>query len=857
MSFDRLAGPAFAAYHAHSERGDFSAMVAFPLALGSDSGAAHVLEHMICLTPGGDGKTLLGLQRDYPDLYVNAITEVDYVCFHLTCTRQDSFTAGLAALLEATLARELDEAVFVSESCNIRTAADGTPALGGVVYHEMSQVYYSLRRQLASATTNQCFDGAARAYEPGGTPDNIRKLRFCDVQHLAARALIPTNAIVLTSGPQPPAYPVIRPRAAPGTGTPRRTESRFRTAHRHHYIPSDGSDRPVYRRYLIELGHVADAAAAELAWVVTTALPYFTPILSHVGEKRAAAYEPDLSGVTEFGLVSYFVLTYRQAPGGAGLDDLLRSVLPTHFAQLVGTLNFAFFRARKELAEREREALAYGRNIAPAFRQLHALIGATSAGPADPARTAQGADLAGIVAHWLRTRPLREACIEPTRFDLAAVRQRDARWLRRMAGAARYRPAGPAVVPAAPVEASDEIAALVPVANAPAAVATNGITYWHGLYNVMDLSPAQLLALPAALQQLEAAAADILPAPLETYLFAHAVPGGRSVLAFALKLKLLSSEAGNVDVAALVRRIVTAAQDTPAAVAGTHGQYELNDALTYCSTLASHAARTASAWSAPARAVAASVSPAGDLLPRLPQLPQCWFRIADGTSLQGELLERAYALDGWAAPAPAVAGQHAPPAPRLVLERPGQQGILVAKLALPRDGVAMHAALAICAEVLNRHHIRPALRDRIGAYGAGAGIDWALDEMFLFAYRCPALVEATALVMPAQLATHYASTDAAMFERARRSVLARFASPASPLNRLVTQLYDVVTHKSRKVDELNHALSNLTFADGIALAQQYLADAVPALLVMTGDPATVQALALAHGYVRVGEGAGR
>jgi hypothetical protein len=59
------------------------------------------------------------------------------------------------------------------------------------------------------------------------------------------------------------------------------------------------------------------------------------------------------------------------------------------------------------------------------------------------------------------------------------------------------------------------------------------------------------------------------------------------------------------------------------------------------------------------------------------------------------------------------------------------------------------------------------------------------------------------------------------------------------------------------VDELNHALSNLTFADGIALAQQYLADAVPALLVMTGDPATVQALALAHGYVRVGEGAGR
>lgn len=855
MVFERLHGPPFAAYHARSGAGDFSALVAFPLDLASDSGAAHVLEHMISLTPGRDGRNLLGLQRVYPDLYVNAITEVAYVCFHLTCTCQASFDAGLAALLDATLARELDEQVFVNESCNIRTAADGSHALGGVVYHEMSQVYYSLRRQLASATTNQCFDGAARAYEPGGTPANIRKLRFRDVQHLAASTLTPRNAIVVTTGPQPPIYPAIRPRTGDERSTALRAPSRFRTAHRYHYIAPDGTDRPVYRRYLLEIGHVADAAAAELAWVVTTALPYFTPILAHVGEKRASVYEPDLSGVAEFGLVSYLVLTYRQGTGAPSLGDLLRSVLPTHLAQLVGTLNFAFFRERKELAEREREALAYGRNIAPAFRQLHALIGASMAGAPRAALPGSGAALADAVAEWLRAGPLREACIEPARFDLAAVRRRDARWLRRMAGAARYRPRE-AVVPG--VAANDEIAVRLPAAEMPATVTSNGITYWHGIYNVLGLSTGQLQALPEALQRLQAAAAEILPAPLETYLFAHTVQGGRCVLAFALKIKILSSHEEAFDVADVVRRVAVAAVGLPRAPSGTHVQYELDDALAYCSTRASHAGRVASAWSAPARAAAADADPGGDLVPRLLDLPHCWFRIADGTSVQGELLDRACALDGWAGPPPAPAvRQEATLPPRLVLERAGQHGILVAKLALPCAGAAMQAALAICAEVLNRHHIRPAIRDGIGAYGAGAGIDWALDEMFLFAYRCPALAETAALMMPGQLAERYAETDAAMFERARHSVLARFASPANALNRVVTQLYDVVTRKSRKVDELNHALSNLTFADGMALAQQYLCDAVPALLAMTGDPATARELALSHNFTRVHAGAGR
>lgn len=818
----------------------YSAVVYFPLQLDDDSGVAHVLEHMVGMTRTAHGSSFYALPQQFPELKVNAITDAEHLAFYFTCRTRASFEHALATLLDAALVQELDAALFRQECFHWQ----GDSA-GGVVYNEMKGVYYTRSRQLAKATSNLLFPGQPLAYEPGGDPECVRRLRLPQLAAFRRRFLRPENCIVVTRGPDAcralPALPAgASPQAEPAT-------RRLRSREGQHYIAGSDAAAPTYRRLLFPLGHLSDTRIRCLSWAVEIVYEQFLPLFQAVCARHAAPLAAQFSGVQAIGPQLYLALTLESAAS----DD---SALPGRLAALVRQVFGAQAQAldiNQALEAKEmdlREVMSSNNSHTPT--DLLQFIRFERDGRA-PAFDSLEQDLAHCLERYADRATLFGELSElfqdndPHVLELApAGRRRQDIEAHERRLAARLVRAGAAAASATPARSGPGAA--------PLPIVTNGVTYCHQLYNLTSLAGTELRYVPLLLRCLEARATELgLPA-FSGFLFAYAVGNDQHILVAACKARRLARRRWQAD---------DFAQALGQVLLSLSGSLTLDDALVHalkaqllqsplalglqqCSASAAAAAAASRLWSgAPqlafldhvlqvpaerANHVAALRQLAGQLI----KLPQLVFAIDDQAG-QEQLragMQAAMHRQDWLAGASRQALAPAP-APLQLVSGSGYEPVIIMKMALDPGRLAQYAAVCALADAINERYLAPILRDRDGAYGAYMAVDLAQDQLYIVVHRTPAILTQLAALQPGALQACLAQVSAADFERYRKNCLHRLAGNDCALNLAILSLYNLATLAQDKLDRLRLQLAGLDCQQALASAASYLLQACASYFV--------------------------
>lgn len=180
---------------------EYSALVAFSTPPTNDGGLPHITEHAVLC-----GSRHYPLPAPFEELaqtslrtYLNAGTYNTFTVFPLASRSREDYFNILAVYLDAVFYPLLldDPRVFAQEAWHLHLdTPDAVPDRRGVVLNEMRGVFSEPARLARFALKRALFAGGSLAFEAGGHPDAIVRLRHDDLVAFHRRHYHPGNARV-------------------------------------------------------------------------------------------------------------------------------------------------------------------------------------------------------------------------------------------------------------------------------------------------------------------------------------------------------------------------------------------------------------------------------------------------------------------------------------------------------------------------------------------------------------------------------------------------------------------------------------------------------------------------------------
>jgi hypothetical protein len=847
----------------------YSAVLLFPIETRGDCGVAHVLEHVLSVSPDAQGRSMRTLASDFPDLSLNALTECDRLVFYATCVTAASFHAAVEWMLNLPQVAITPE--FVEQEC-FRVVAqprsDGAVA-SGVVYNEMKSSFYTERRQVGLATSERLGQGSY-AHEPGGDPELLRHVTAARLRAFAAEFVTRQNAWLLVQGDDAALAGVDRLVAAlprrPADPRPPAAAQRRRREPGTHLFP--GNEGLHYQRYGWQLGNALDARSACLAWAVEGGLKAFVPVFAQVAGRLGGEYVPALSGLSRVGTDQTLWLTFKSTDAEIDHRPLLRPVMQKYLVDYLAATPMRAELAAGELHVRERY-LAFERSTPagllmlcdyllhdrlPEFNRLLVDLAQARQALSDPAALAVAAAgaLAGDVVRVV---------VAPARRAFADVAARERRLIERLSRRAAARPRPPVARRDIRLPATPRTARLMPPERAHTRLTTHGVAYLHRVFNVSAVEAELLPLLLLAFQVIENAA-DVPPQlSLQCSPFSQWSGPDATGLFLSIRMKWLrnpSPEPWERDPEALLtqtlEKIARDAALTPMHVGRLRAAIcdnALGVLLAQAGSDLSEAARITALWSGFAQvellsgpAVEAGLASLSGcvsrLLAQILASPSVSFLLGDGTDGPETLhrLRAETALPRWRvrrtlAKAPARRGEAA-----AVAGAPGMPSVIVK---YPTDALGCEelAALCLIAEALDTACMTPLFRDDLGAYGSFFGRDATVNQFFFGVYQTPSVercVEQLSRFGAAAAGLDLSTLDE---QALRLKALMRFGLGESALNRLVLEAYDLCLGRSERELAIAAQVRQMPLARAQAIAAAFFASVPPVVSLACDSPASL------------------
>jgi hypothetical protein len=852
---------------AAGEAHQYSAVMLFPIETRCDTGVAHVLEHVLSVSPDAQGRSMRTLGSEFPDLSLNALTECDRLVFYATCVSEASFHAAVEWLLNLPQVPIAPE--FVEQECFRLVAQPQAGAVAsGVVYNEMKSIFYTERRQVGLATSERTGRGSHR-HEPGGDPELLRHITAEQVREFAGAFITQQNAWLLVQGDDAALAGVDRlvaalPRLAGGPCPPA-TAYRGRREAGTHLFP--GNEGLHYHRYGWQLGNALDARAACLAWAVEGALKAFVPVFAQVGERLGGDYVPGLSGVSRAGADQTLWLTFKS--NGAEIDHrpLLRPVMQKYLVDYLAATPMRAELAAGELNVRERY-LAFERSTPAgllmlcdyllhdslsAFNRLLDELALARRALGDPAALAAAASLAlaGDVA---------SVVVAPARRPFADVAAREKRLIERLSRRAAVSPrvSSPLRDTRLPAPRRAAQPRPTPPERAHARLRTHGVAYLHRVFNVSAVEAELLPLLLLAFQVIENAAGVPPQLSLQCSPFSQWSGPDATGLFLSIRMKWLRNptpEPWELDPEALLtqtlEKITRDAALTPTHVDRLKAvicDNALGVLLAQAGSELSEAARITALWSGFAQVELLS-GPVTDadfaglchgvsrLLERILASPSVTFLLGDDTDghatlhrLRAETAQPRWRIRRTLTQAPLRRDEAA-----AVAGAPGMPSVIV-KYPTDALGSVELAALCLMAEALDTACMTPMFRDALGAYGSFFGRDATVNQFFFGVYQTPSVERC--LEQLSRFGEAAAGLDLpALDEQALRlKALMRFGLGESALNRLVLEAYDLCLGRSERELAIAAEIRQMPLARAQSIAAAFFASATPVISLACDSP---------------------
>ncbi|WP_457389866.1 hypothetical protein [Roseateles sp. P5_E1] len=851
------------------EAHQYSAVMLFPIETRCDSGVAHVLEHVLSVSPDSRGRSMRALGSDFPDLSLNALTECDRLVFYATCVTEASLHAAvdwLVSLPQVPITQE-----FVEQECFrlvARERSDG-PMASGVVYNEMKSTFYTERRQIGLATSEQVANGS-HGHEPGGDPELLRHVTVEHVRAFAAEFVTHDNACLLIQaddaalagvdrliaalpkrplGPRPPAA-ARRTRRDPGT----------------HLFP--GNEGLHYHRYSWQLGNALDAKAACLAWAVDGALKAFAPVFAQVAERLGGEYLPDLSGVARVGADQTLWLTFKSTCVGVDHRPLLRPVMQKYLVDYLATTPMRSELAAGELNVRE-HYLAFERSTPagllmlcdyllyadlPKFNRLLDELALARQALSDPVALAAEASAALACE-------IGNVVVAPARRPFADVAARERRVVERLSRRATAWNRGPSSRPdtRAPTPRRAAQSRSAPPERAHAKLTTHGVAYLHRVFNISTADVELLPLLLLAFQVIENAAQTPPQVSLQCSPFSQWSGPDATGLFLSIRMKWLRSpvpepweldpEALLTDTLEKIARHVALTQTHVLRLRAAICENALGVLLAQAGSHLSEAARITALWSgfpqvellsshATHTDIAGLSSGVSRLLAQILASPSVSFLLGDGTDgpetlhrLRVETAQPRWRVRRTLTKAPVRQCNEA----AAVAGAPGMPSVIVK---YPTDALGSEelAALCLMAEALDATCMTPVFRDDLGAYGSFFGRDATVNQLFFGVYQAPSIDRCVEQL--SRFGEAAAGLDLSLLDHQtlRIKALMRFGLGESALNRLVLEAYDLCLGRSERELAIAAQIRLMPLERAQAIAAVFFASATPVISLACDSP---------------------
>lgn len=824
---------------------------------------------MICLTKTSNGYSFHDLEKSYPDIKVNAITEVDYIAFYFTCSEQESFSIALDTIFRATLVENIDQSLFPQESFNLQkldSQFGKDSAFGGVVFNEMKGVYFERSRQIASATTNIFFGNSPLAYEPGGNPESIRKLRVSDVLAFSNQFITAENCFLLTESlsgfdeihclsveKTRPAYPI--------EGVAFR-QSRFETVYKNFYVPDDAYDRKVYKRYILPIGAQTDSREHFISWLVEIIFNEFRSLFHAVAEQFSSEFIGTLSGIKSYGTKTYLIITIAQDGDGKSLLGEFSAILKHIFSSNANAND-----ATSRLEEREIEfrELVGSYNIhTPAKLFLFIKYILDNCEPRFPLLLKDMEHellclrdrdyLSSRLSELTSREVLCEICIRPAPRSRLDVKTSESKLARRMASQNLW------VFEAQTQESTKSMERSVTtstfarrdfssVQNSP--IVTNGISYFHHLVNISDLNEDDLVYVPLLLDIVERYSAEKALIEFGTFTFSHTLRSNRCVLMISFKTKMLARRTEDLtfyvsEIERLMIEIANSLVLCDEDLLGLRKQLTssvVTLALSQCSPSDATAHRTACSWSgisqietldnmlSNTRERAVHEENLKRLLRKIPKLQAVSFLLSDGSQLQTvkQKVKSIVNSTNWKIRIDEGSRSGIAPKamPNFLISSAASDTVIVMKMAINSIDTITYAAAFLFCEAINELYLSPTFRNRGGAYGTSMGVNFALDEIYVVIYRTPTILERLEQLTLNQFWNHIKDVSDGEFERYRRIAMCRIRQKESSVNNAISELYNIATFEDEKLLSLEATCLDLKKNDALSAMKSYFDSTIP------------------------------
>lgn len=170
------------------------------------TGVAHILEHsVLCGSKKYPLKDpFVELAKGSLNTFLNAMTYPDKTVYPIASTNDKDFANLIDVYLDAVLNPNIydNEKIFKQEGWHYELPEDskGNLTINGVVYNEMKGAFSSPDDLLEREILNALFPDNTYAFESGGDPEDIPKLRYEDFLNFHRRYYHPSNSYIYLYG---------------------------------------------------------------------------------------------------------------------------------------------------------------------------------------------------------------------------------------------------------------------------------------------------------------------------------------------------------------------------------------------------------------------------------------------------------------------------------------------------------------------------------------------------------------------------------------------------------------------------------------------------------------------------------
>lgn len=210
MRMETFVHSSFGTKHFHLKRktSESAFLISFPTLPENDSGAAHVLEHLVL--SGSDRfpvkSPFFHMNGRSLNSYLNAFTTADSTSFAFATSNEIDYKNLMEVMLDLTFFPNLDYLDFLQEGCRLEfsSLSDSSKLIyKGIVLNEMKSDECNVDSMLWREVCRNIFPDSPYKYVSGGTSGAIKKLTYDELTRFHREHYIPENAIVMTCGSYP------------------------------------------------------------------------------------------------------------------------------------------------------------------------------------------------------------------------------------------------------------------------------------------------------------------------------------------------------------------------------------------------------------------------------------------------------------------------------------------------------------------------------------------------------------------------------------------------------------------------------------------------------------------------------